>query len=299
MSVFELLFDLGIGSGEMDSNNKDRIFFPYYVNQGRLMDIYAMYHGGYSEYADILVEENKHDNKRAEATIKALSGFKIFSIGADASVAGEHGRNNKTETKEKKVQTVASMLSTVIDTFEQEKFFSEITEAEPGMFVLIPVSLTINSIKSVMDETTGLMKLITSMEKLGVKVDITKKDTKDIENLAKSLKALFDGEEIVCERNDYAIFGNIVNSHLYQGITSDLVGTELKCFAQVKRVYPEGTELLRNTFFAKIKDKQAKEECIKAIQELSNGEEYDFEASTIGSIYGKPVYQLEVIALFQ
>ena len=36
-----------------DKETKVELFFPYYINQSRLLDIYAILNGGYSEYAEI------------------------------------------------------------------------------------------------------------------------------------------------------------------------------------------------------------------------------------------------------
>lgn len=37
----------------MNDIAKKEIFFPYYVNQGRLLDICAILNGGYSEYSEL------------------------------------------------------------------------------------------------------------------------------------------------------------------------------------------------------------------------------------------------------
>ena len=36
-----------------EKKRKVELFFPYYINQSRLLDIYAILNGGYSEYAEI------------------------------------------------------------------------------------------------------------------------------------------------------------------------------------------------------------------------------------------------------
>lgn len=73
----------------------------------------------------------------------------------------------------------------------------------------------------------------------------------------------------------------------------------MMCLAQVKRVFPTGTELMKNTIFTKIKDQSAKVQLINALSDISNGSFFDFEATAIPSIQDKPVYQLEIIALYQ
>jgi hypothetical protein len=82
-------------------------------------------------------------------------------------------------------------------------------------------------------------------------------------------------------------------------VRADIIGTELKCLAQVKRVFPNGTELMKNTIFTKIKDTSAKEKMVQSMKALTDGNVFDFEAVAKFSIQGKPVYQLEIIALYQ
>lgn len=201
--------------------------------------------------------------------------------------------------KEKKVQTITSMLSDVLAVLQNNGYIAEISDAKPGQFVKIPVVLQINSIKSLIHECVVVTKLATEMENFGTKVKGKKSEIKELERLSKSIQLLFDGEEIVFDADEYAVFGNIFDEHLYQGTREDIIGTELTCFAQIKRVYPEGTNLLRNTIFTKLKDKEAKIEFISAIKELSSGDVFEFEASVIDSIHGKSVYQVEIIALYQ
>ena len=86
---------------------------------------------------------------------------------------------------------------------------------------------------------------------------------------------------------------------VYQSTRADIIGAEMMCLAQVKRVFPEGTNLMKNTLFSRIKDEQSKQELIHAIENVSESNVFDFEAVAISSITDKPVYQLEIIALFQ
>ncbi|MDW7655580.1 MAG: hypothetical protein SCM11_00240 [Bacillota bacterium] len=110
---------------------------------------------------------------------------------------------------------------------------------------------------------------------------------------------IFNGEEILYETKGYAVISNIVDANLYQASRADIIGTQLNCLAQVKRIYPEGTELMKNTIFTKIKDPRAKKDFIEAMSSFADGNIFDFEASAIASIHDKPVYQLEIIALYQ
>lgn len=56
---------------------------------------------------------------------------------------------------------------------------------------------------------------------------------------------------------------------------------------------------MKNTTFTRIKDANMKKAFIEAMMGLSNQETYDFDVVAIPSIHGKPVYQIEIIALYQ
>ena len=88
-------------------------------------------------------------------------------------------------------------------------------------------------------------------------------------------------------------------SNLYQAVRADIIGTDLTCLAQVKRVFPYGTELMKNTIVTKIRDVVAKQSLIDAMSDIADGSAFDFEAIAVSSIQDKPVYQLEIIALYQ
>jgi hypothetical protein len=203
------------------------------------------------------------------------------------------------ENKTKKVHTVTSVLSLVKEELEKRRLLKNILETIPGDFICIPVVLSINSIKSMLSEMGDLLKLITSVQKLGVAIKNCDFDSKKIDDVVKAMHILFEGEEILYEDDEFAIVGNIVNDNLYQAARADLIGTQLMCLAQIKRIYPEGTELMKNTIFTKIKDRDAKQKLISSMSTFTNGETFDFEATAVASIYGKPVYQLEIIALYQ
>lgn len=285
------------------------LFFPYYVNQERLLDIYAILNGGYSEFSEVTASNSTKKDKKGKAEV-SFSGFKIFNFGLGASTTGEIGNSNSTneEAKERKVHTVTSVLSMVISELKNKNYLREIEDSKPGQFVCLDVNLLVNSMSSLLSELTDVMKLMDGLQSIANKgtgnsnnkgAGNSSKDTKDVEKIAKQMKTLFDGEEIVCEREKYAVFGTVVDSNLYQSVRSDIIGTDLHCLAQVKRVFPEGTELMKNTVFSKLKDKGSKEQMIKALNDLTKKDIYDFEATIIPSIENKPVYQLEIIALYQ
>ena len=276
--------------------DKKDIFFPYYVNQGRLLDIYAIFNSGYSEYSEISTAVNKEGSVNGK--VDATGGFKVFSFGI--SISGQNEKTDHNEYKEKKVQTVTSTLSIVKSTLEKNGYIKDILDAEVGDFVCLPVVLKINSIKSLMIELSDILKLAEKTQKLGAEFNnINKENLKSLNEMIKTIQVMFGGEEIIFVNDDYAIIGNVYDSNLYQATRADIIGSELKCLAQVKRKYLNGTQLLKNTIFAKIKNTEAKRKIIEYLWGMVNGNDFDFEATIVPSIEDKPVYQLEVIALYQ
>lgn len=284
----------------VDKERKNvELFFPYYINQGRLLDIYAILNGGYSEYSEITtsISDEKTKGGKLEASVKG--GFKLFDFGGNISGSAEKVDSHVNENKEKKIQTVTSVLSIVKSILSDRGYLHDIKEARAGQFVCLPVLLSINSIKSLLTEMAELLKLAGDMQKLGATVKGAGKSNNDINNILKTMQILFGGEEIFYETDDYAVIGNITDDNLYQSVRYDLIGTELTCLAQVKRVFPNGTQLMKNTIFTKIKDAAAKQQLIDAIQKVADQNIFDFEAVAVSAIHGKPVYQLEIIALYQ
>ena len=280
-------------------NPKVKLFFPYYINQGRLLDIYAILNGGYSEYVEISTAISNEKTKSGKAEVNANGGFKLFNFGGNASASTEKADAKSKENKEKKVQTVTSVLSIVESALSDKGYLRDILQSKPGDFVCLPVVLSINSIKSLLTEMSELLKLSGSMQKIGASVKGAGKSNKDIDDMIKTMQVLFGGEEIIFQTEEFAIVGNIFDSNLYQSVRSDIIGTEMKCLAQVKRVYPNGTELMKNTIFTKIKDTKAKQTIIEAMSKIADGSVFDFEATAVAAIHSKPVYQLEIIALYQ
>ena len=178
-------------------------------------------------------------------------------------------------------------------------YLQEIGLAQAGDFVCIPVNLQINSIKSLLAEASEMLKLAGSMSALGASVKIGNADVKKYDAVLKSIQTLFVGEEILFETDSYAITGNVIDENFYQGTKADIININLTCLAQVKRVFPDGTDLMKNTIFTRIKDVAAKEKFIESMSIFTSGEVFDFEATAVAAIQGKPVYQLEIIALYQ
>lgn len=283
----------------MKTEKQKELFFPYYINQGRLLDIYAILNNGYSEYSEITTAVNEENSKSGRGEANGTGGFKLFNFGASVSAQFDKKSVEQNEHKEKKVQTVTSVLSIVKSSLEERGYLKNILESTPGDFVCIPVVLKINSIKSLLTEMSEILKLAGNMQKVGATVKGAGTDTKSIDGMLKTIQVMFGGEEILFENENYAIIGNIFDSHLYQAIREDIIGTNLVCLAQVKRVFPSGTELMKNTMFTKIKDITAKQQLINAILKIVDGNVFNFEATAVPSIKNKPVYQLEIIALYQ
>ena len=264
-----------------------------------MLDIYSILNGGYSEYSEITTAVSTEKSKGAKADVAISGGFKLFNFGGTISGNADSTEGLQNENKTKKVHTVTSVLSLVKGELEKRKLLKNILNAGAGEFICIPVVLSINSIKSMLSEMGDLLKLITSVQKLGVPIKNCDFDSKKVDDVVKAMHILFEGEEILYETEEFAVVGNIINDNLYQAARADLIGTQLMCLAQIKRIYPDGTELMKNTIFTKIKDKDTKQKLISSMSSFANGETFDFEATAVASIYGKPVYQLEIIALYQ
>lgn len=291
---------------EKDDNKKNELFFPYYVNQGRLLDIYAILNGGYSEYSEITttISDEINSGKKGEGFVKG--GFKIFDFGFTYNRSFDEKNSQGSENREKKIQTVSSMLNIVKTTLAQNDYLREIQCAKAGDFVCLPVVLSINSIKSQLSEMADLLRLADTIQNIDDKKSKEKnkhnnssQKNNNIDGLLKTIQTLFEGEEIIYQTDDFAIIGNIVDGHLYQAVRSDIIGTYLTCLAQVKRVYDNGTELMKNTTFSKIQGNDIKQPIIDSLLDISKNNFFEFEAVAIPSIKDKPVYELEIIALFQ
>lgn len=276
----------------------DSVFFPYYVNQNRLLDIYAILNRGFSEYEEIKEESSsgKSSSKRGGAGV----GFKIFKLGIAAEAEFNKNSENSNSKESKLVQTTTSMLSMVVDQLSQHKFLKEILMSQPGDFVCIPVNLKINSIKGLVDEAIEITELSQKMQEVGgTKLKGSNNaNSASLKKIGAVTKELFSAEEIVSENEAYAVIGTITDQNLYQAIRQDIIDIDLTCLAQIKRVFPDGTQLMKNTVFTKIMDTASKEALIKSVAALNSGP-IKCDSVAIMEISGKPVYQLEVVALYQ
>ncbi|MBM6676376.1 hypothetical protein H6A07_06430 [Olsenella uli] len=284
-----------------DKTNIDaELFLPYYINQPRLLDIYAILNGGYSEYEEIESLASSESKKARSGSINGKTGFRLFKVGADISGIDEDNAIGHDKSNIKIVQTATSMLDIVIGSLRSQGFITDIRDSSEGSFVITTITARINSIKSLMNEAKSLLELSKKMSGLGNggrALDKTN-NIKQIEQIVGVTKELFGSEEIVSDQEEYAIVGTINDEYLYQSSREDIVGRSLTCLAQVKQYYPQGTQLLKNTIFTRMKDQRSKEGMIEALRSLKDSN-FDYQADVISEITGKPVYQLEIIALYQ
>lgn len=86
----------------MKVEKQKELFFPYYVNQGRLLDIYAILNDGYSEYAEISTAVCEERSKSGRAELNGTGGFKLFNFGASAATQFDKKVPIKMNTRRKK-----------------------------------------------------------------------------------------------------------------------------------------------------------------------------------------------------
>ena len=274
------------------------LFFPYYVNKGRLLDIYAILNHGYSEYEEITLSSSAEKQKTDKGEISIGAGFKLFNFGGVAADEKVKTDTDGTQITEKKIQTIPSMLRIVLDTMRTKKYLSQLTSAEEGDFVeLDSIIFQINSIKLLMEELEELIKLYDDMKAFGATNN--KKTVQSFKGISKSIRSLCNGEEVLYENERYAIVGNIYEECLYQAIKSDLINTNFRCLCQIKRKHQNGTVLMRNTLFTKLKSNAEKQTFISAVEEFNKDGICNFDAIAVAEITNKPVYEIEIIALYK
>lgn len=276
----------------------NEIFFPYYVNRGRLLDLFSILNNGYSEYEEITSSTNfeKQKSGRGEMTISV--GFKLFNIGGTASDSKSLTNSNGEQITQKKIQTIPSILKNILGIMRERNYFKQIDSAEEGDFVeLESVFLKINSVKMLMDEIDETLKLFAFQK--GGKTQDNKNTIKTFQEVSKTIKIMCNGEEVLYECDNFAIVGTIYDEWLYQSVRSDLINSHYQCLFQVKKKYPNGTTLMKNTLFSKTKNKSDKEAFVSAVNDICKGDSYEFDSSAVFEISNKPVYEVEIIALYK
>lgn len=274
------------------------VFFPYYVNNGRLLDIYAILNHGYSEYEEITLSSNTEKQKTSEGEISVGAGFKLFNFGGKVADGESKTDADTSQIVEKKIQTIPSMLKIVLNIMREKKYIKPIESACEGDFVELElVKFQINSIKMLLDEINDILNLCGDMQALTGSNTI--KQINDFKKISKAIHKLCNGEEVIYENETFAIVGNVFDEFLYQAIKSDLTNSSFSCLCQIKRKYNNGTSLMKNTIFTKIKSKDMKDQFIDSVKKVNDKEFYDFDSVAISEINDKPVYEIEIIALYK
>ena len=171
------------------------LFFPYYVNKGRLLDIYSILNRGYSEYEELTISSNDETKKNAKGDVSIEGGFKLFKIGGKAGDEKTVTDSDSTKLSVKKIQTIPSILKIVLDKLREKKYLRNILDAKDGDFVeLSEVIFQINSVKYMMDEIDELLKLIEKMNPFLETKD--RINVKKFTNMSKSIRALCNGEQL-------------------------------------------------------------------------------------------------------
>lgn len=289
------------------SEENPRLFFPYYVNQGRLLDIYSILNGGYSEYHEITSAISNVTSNEGMKEIHGGLGFRILNIGgALASSSAETGQNTQ-GTVTKKVQTIPSILSMVLDELSERQMLGSITSnPSEAMFVDLHVKFVFNSPRIMIDKLEELSALVQGGVKPQQKGTQSKKthmqkSDSSFETVTKQLGDLFRGIEVIDQTSskEYVVISSITDKNLYLATRDDLVDNTLQCFCQIKKVYQNGTTLLKNTIFSQIKDEKMKKETIEKISRALENEFYDFGVIALLETAEKPVYEVEIIALYK
>lgn len=277
------------------------LFSLCYVNQPRLVDIFAILNDGFTEYEEIEESSSFGSKSSLGAKAKANAGFRLMRVGASAEAGLEDDERSSASVKGRRVQTMPSMLKIVLDQLEEDGFVKDIEEAMEGDFVRIPASFKINSLKSLVNEAMELVQLGEKMKDFGGSKGQNKSQggIKQLKIIADLVKELFGAEEIVSQEEKYAVVGTISDQYLYQASRQEIVDVSLTCLGQVRRIYPSGTQLMKNTVFTKMQDPASKKTFVEGMAKLVEGQSFAFDSTAIVEIKDKPVYQLDVIALFQ
>lgn len=277
------------------------LFTLCYVNQPRLVDIFAILNDGFTEYEEIEESSSFGSKSSANAKAKAGAGFRLMKVGASVEAGLEDDERSSASVKGRRVQTVPSVLKIVLGQLEEGCFIKDIERAAEGDFVRIPVVFKINSLKSLVNEAVDLVELGEKMKVVDCTKGQSKKQdsVKQLRAISDVVKELFGAEEIVSQEENYAVVGTIADQYLYQATRQQIVDVKLTCLGQVRRIYPNGTQLMKNTVFTKMQDPAAKKALVEAMGKLVEGQSFAFDSTAIVEIADRPVYQLDVIALFQ
>lgn len=276
--------------------NKSRPFTPYYINQNRLFDLYSILNRGYSEYEEITIQSSDAKKATGKVDTTASGGFKLIKISGGVEGECEHKELQSSGTTIKRVQTVTSILGNVLEEMATKKYIQKIGDCKQDDFFEGTVNFTLNSLKKLLDILKDIVGLTASMSSIGVtaKIPYTKKQ---IEDITKAFTFLFGGLEVFYETDEYAVIANLNENCLYLSNLDDILNTDIFCFGQIKKIYPNGTNLLKNTTFSRFKSAESKNDFISKIAELSNNDTLELGITAKAEIEGKKVYEVEIISL--
>ena len=277
------------------SNKEVAVFTPYYINQNRLFDLYSILHKGFVEYEEITSSSGANTKGVAKADTAVSGGFGLFKISGGIKAGIEQANDETSATSTRKVQTVASILGEVLATMSERKHFAELSKVCEGGFINHTVNFSLNSIKKLLEMIKDVIGLSPSLKSLNVNLATMPYNAKQIDDIIKMFRFMFGGLEVFYETDSYALIANINEDNLYLSILDDILDTDIKCFAQVKKIHNEGTALLKNTMFSKIKGD--KSSFIDSIAGISDNDSYDFGVTARSEIEGKPVYEVEILSL--
>lgn len=89
--------------GDKDKEkNSVNIFFPHYVNQSRLLDVYAIINGGYSEYSEITSTLNTEKTKKGAVEGSLLVDLNCSILAVVFLVKQKLQKDNQTQAQKKR-----------------------------------------------------------------------------------------------------------------------------------------------------------------------------------------------------
>ncbi len=222
----------------------------------------------------------------------------MFKIGGARADGKESSNADSTTLSVKKIQTIPSILKIVIDELRDKKILKDIQNSHEGDFVEIEsVSFQLNSIKALIEEVDEIIKLIPNLNTNNQ--NNSKNDISSFKKIANSIKIICNGEEMLFKDDNYAVVGNYYKDCLYQATKSDIFNNKFRCLCQIKRKHDNGTSLMKNTIFTQIKGKEAKDKIINSIVEYCQKSAITFNSIVESEIENKPVFEIEIIALYK
>lgn len=285
---------------------EEKMMLPYYINFNRVLDLYSMINGGYSDYE--VVSISGKEEKKSEISGKGSFSIShiLLNIGADAGAKSEKGHIVEKSSEAKKVQTLPSMLKSVYDFLYHNNYINKLDNDNIGDFIELDVRFKINSMRLYFKEIENFLTFCCEGANLDKSKENEKsrkesiKNFKDIIESTKIVQSMFTGDELLDNRLDeYAVFGRFDTDNLYTGNVYSIADTPLKCLAQIKNIYHNGTNLLKDNLTSKIKV----EDFINPLMTLFNNSQvndtFNIDCDIVCDIKNKKVYELEIISLFR